>query len=74
MNCNQRAVLIVTQAIRGTASNVAKKRVELVCDAQEGHDGPHRDTRHGECWHSSTRAITTILRHDPIEPEAELRE
>lgn len=64
MQCGKRAVLIVTTAVKGTASNVAKERVELRCTEAEGHDGPHRDAAHGEQWEADQNAVTTLLRHE----------
>ncbi len=65
--CNKRAILIVTRNVRGTASNVAKQRVELSCTEPEGHPGPHADKQHGESWEDDGRELTTILRHETDE-------
>ena len=67
MLCGQRAVLLVTREVEGTSTNVARERVELVCDQESGHAGPHRDGRHGEQWDAELGKATTVLRHEPPE-------
>ncbi|MBX3125441.1 MAG: hypothetical protein KF718_01930 [Polyangiaceae bacterium] len=63
-HCDARAVLIVTKQFEGTASNVAKNRVDLVCGLPSGHDGDHRDAAHGESWEHPADRVFTILRHE----------
>lgn len=62
--CAQRAVLIVTRSVEGTATSVAKTRVELMCRLPEGHDGPHQDTQRGETWEAQPGRRATLLRHE----------
>ena len=67
MDCGQRAVLVVTREVAGTSTNIASRRVELVCTLNAGHEGPHRDTREGETWESEGGKVPTVLRHEPGE-------
>jgi hypothetical protein len=64
MSCKHRAILIVTHAIEGTSTNVAKTRVELTCGEPEGHAGQHHDKRRGERWDDRGNQLTHLLRHD----------
>ena len=50
MACDARAVLIVTRQMEGTATNVAKQRIELRCSLAPEHAGPHRDATHAQEW------------------------
>lgn len=50
MACDARAVLIVTRQMEGTATNVAKQRIELHCSLSPEHAGPHRDAAHDQEW------------------------
>ncbi len=68
MSCKHRAFLIITRDVRGTASNLAKKRIELQCGEPEGHDGPHRDSEHDESWQDRGSDLTHILRGEDEEP------
>ena len=65
--CDKRAILIVTQSVQGTASNVAKQRVELCRTEPAGHEGPHYDRTHDERWQDDGRELTTVLRHESDE-------
>jgi hypothetical protein len=67
MQCQHQAVLIETHPVEGTASNVAKRRVDLRCSLQAGHDSPHKDEEHAEEWADRGAMMTTILRHDEDE-------
>ncbi len=67
MDCGQRAVLVVTREVEGTATNVARQRVELVCDQAAGHFGKHRDAKNGEEWEAEPGKTPTLLRHEPVE-------
>lgn len=62
--CGERAVLIVTKTLAGTATNVARSRTLLVCGLDAGHAGEHRDTRHAEAWEAKPGAVPTIIRHE----------
>lgn len=64
MGCKHRAVLIITRQLDGTASSVAKSRVELSCQLPEGHEGEHRDDEHAETWVDDGRPVTHLLRHE----------
>lgn len=64
MQCPHHAVLIETRSVAGTASNVAKRRVELQCSLTAGHDVPHRDLQHQEEWTDRGPLLTTVLRHE----------
>ncbi len=50
MACDLRAVLLVTRQMEGTATNVAKQRIELRCSLPVEHTGPHRDDVHAQEW------------------------
>jgi hypothetical protein len=62
--CGQTAVLIVTRRIEGTSTNVARRRVELVCGLSAGHAGPHHDAVNDERWDSEHGRRQTLLRHE----------
>lgn len=63
--CGQRAVLIVTRRIEGTSTNVARRRVELVCGLSAGHPGPHHDGVNDERWEAAPQGRRqTLLRHE----------
>ena len=64
MTCKHQAVLIVTRAIEGTSSSVAKRRVELECCHAEGHEGEHLDERHDERWQDAGKQRTHVIRHE----------
>lgn len=64
MECGQRAVLVVTREVAGTSTNIASRRVELVCTEARGHEGAHRDAATGETWKSDAGKVPTILRHE----------
>jgi hypothetical protein len=66
--CGQRAVLVVTRAIEGTSTNVARRRVQLRCRLSEGHAGPHHDTEHDEHWEGRSGHPQTLLQHEDDEP------
>lgn len=62
--CSQRAILIVTAALEGTATNVARRRVELHCKLPEGHAGAHRDEEAGESWSGAPGEMSMVIRHE----------
>jgi hypothetical protein len=64
MDCGEVAVLIVTSAVEGTSTTVARRRVELRCGLSAGHQGPHRDAQAGEEWASTPGQKTTLLRDE----------
>lgn len=64
MGCSHRAVLIITRQLEGTASSVAKRRIELACSLPDGHDGEHRDDEHDERWEDRGKLLTHLLRHE----------
>lgn len=65
--CGERAILIVTKALAGTATNVARSRTILVCGLEAGHAGEHRDAEHSEVWQAKLGAIPTLIRHEDEE-------
>ncbi len=67
MSCKHRALLIITRDVRGTTSNLAKKRIELQCGEPAGHDGPHRDSEHDETWTDRGSDLTHVLRPEDEE-------
>lgn len=67
--CHQRAILVVTRSVQGTATNVARRRVELACGLPDGHEGDHHDPEHDERWQGHSAQLQTILRHEE-EPES----
>jgi hypothetical protein len=62
--CGSKAVLIVTASLQGTATNVARRRVELTCRLSEGHAGEHRDSEEGETWAAPPGEVPMVLRHE----------
>jgi len=62
--CAQRAALIVTRRIEGTSTNVARRRIELVCGLAAGHSGPHYDSVNDERWEADQGRRQTLLRHE----------
>lgn len=62
--CRAKAVLIVTATLEGTATNVARRRVELACGLPEHHDGAHRDAKEGEAWQAPVDEMPMVLRHE----------
>ena len=62
--CGHRAVLVITHSVEGTATSVARDRIELSCELPHGHKGEHRDLRNGELWTGAAGKITTILRDE----------
>lgn len=65
--CGQRAILLVTGTVEGTATHVARRRVELICRLAEAHDGPHHDPVHREYWEARPGQVPTILHHEDEE-------
>jgi hypothetical protein len=65
--CGERAILIVTKSLAGTATNVARSRTVLVCGLEAGHGGEHRDLRNSESWDGKLRTLPTIIRHEDEE-------
>lgn len=66
--CGRKAVLIVTQHIPDTATNVARRRIDLSCGLPSGHEGRHQDLTHHEQWDSGSGSIATLFRHEDDEP------
>ncbi len=66
-SCGQRAVLVITQAVEGTSTSVARRRIELSCGLASGHEGRHRDLTEGEEWEAKAGHVPTILRHEDEE-------
>lgn len=62
--CGERAILIITKTLAGTATNVARSRTLLVCGLSAGHPGDHRDSAHAEVWEAKAGAVPTIIRHE----------
>ena len=50
MACDEKAVLLVTRQLEGTATTVAKQRIELRCSLEPDHAGAHRDVGHDQEW------------------------
>lgn len=67
MDCGELAVLIVTSTVEGTSTSVARRRLDLRCSLNAGHDGLHRDAKQGEEWASTSGQKTTLLRHESDE-------
>jgi hypothetical protein len=59
--CGETVVLIITLTPEGTATNVARSRIELGCDLASGHEGLHRNAEHRVEWESGR---PLILRHE----------
>jgi hypothetical protein len=62
--CGNKAVLIVTKQVPDTATNVARRRIDLSCGLAPGHPGRHRDVDHGETWDASSGPVATLFRHE----------
>jgi len=62
--CGQKAVLIVTRTLEGTATNIVRERHELRCELAEGHSGPHRDEQRNAEWSATPGQFRTLLRHE----------
>jgi hypothetical protein len=62
--CGQRATLVVTRSIEGTATNVARRRIELCCRLPPAHDGPHYDEANDERWQGKAGERQTLLLHE----------
>lgn len=62
--CDARAVLVVTRAVVGTSTSVARERIDLECGLVLGHPGKHRDGRHAQEWESRSSQRPTLLRHE----------
>lgn len=65
--CSQRAILIVTRNVEGTATHIARRRVELQCRLERGHAGPHSDSENGEQWEALDGHTATLLRQESEE-------
>jgi hypothetical protein len=63
-DCGHKAVLIVTKEVPNTATNVARRRIDLRCGLPAGHQGRHRDTEHGEQWDAGSGPVATLFRHE----------
>jgi hypothetical protein len=59
--CGETAVLIITLTPAGTATNVARRRIEVGCDLASGHAGPHRNAENRVEWEPGK---PLILRHE----------
>jgi len=68
--CDQRAVLFVTTSVKDTATNVARRRIELACGLPDGHTGEHHDPQHDERWAGAAGQRQTLLRHEDPEEES----
>ena len=64
MPCDARAVLLVTRQMEGTATNVARQRIELHCSLPEGHAGPHQDASQHQEWQVVQGRPTLLLRDE----------
>ncbi|MEP7049580.1 MAG: hypothetical protein ABJB12_04475 [Pseudomonadota bacterium] len=64
MLCDARAVLLVTRQMEGTATSVARQRIELACSLPEGHVGAHRDVAHEQEWDVVKGRPTLLLRDE----------
>ncbi len=62
--CKHKAVLLITTAVAGTASSLAKRRTELRCGEPDGHSGEHRDPRNNRRWNDRGRPITHVIMHE----------
>lgn len=62
--CGHAAILIVTRPVEGTATNVARQRIQLRCSLAAGHPGAHRDSQHDEQWEGEAGTRATLLRHE----------
>jgi len=62
--CGEKAVLVVTTSAEGTATNVARSRLELTCSLEAGHTGLHHDVEHGEAWEATPGHLKMLLRDE----------
>jgi hypothetical protein len=70
MPCDARAVLIVTRQIEGTATNIARQRIELHCGLAPGHAGPHSDLEHAQEWQVVQGRPALLLRDEDETPSS----
>ena len=68
MACDARAVLLLTRQMEGTATNVARQRIELHCSLPEQHAGPHRDESQTQEWVVVQGRPSLVLRDDSETP------
>jgi hypothetical protein len=66
--CGKEAVLLITTAPAGTATNVARERTVLTCGLAAGHEGPHRDDARNEGWEQTSAARQMLFRHEDETP------
>jgi hypothetical protein len=66
--CGSLAHLLVTLTPQGTMTNIVRRRVELHCTLDEGHQGLHRDANNGEEWETIAGRPSTVLRHEDEKP------
>ncbi len=64
MACNEKAVLLLTRQLEGTATNVARERIALSCSLEPGHSGPHRDESHAQEWLVVAGRPSLMIRDD----------
>ena len=50
--------------MEGTATNVAKQRIELHCTLVPDHEGPHRDASQAQEWVVVQGRPSLVLRHE----------
>jgi hypothetical protein len=50
--------------MEGTATNVARQRIELHCSLPEGHEGAHRDSPNRQEWQVVQGRPTLLLRDE----------
>lgn len=62
--CDHRASLVITRAVEGTSTSVARSRTELRCELPEGHAGPHRSAARNAEWEGGPDHHPTLLRHE----------
>lgn len=55
--CGKLAVLVITRTVEGTATSLARARVDLCCGLEKGHDGPHHDLSNDERWQGDSQTV-----------------
>ncbi len=63
-SCSAEAVLVITLEVSDTTTNVVKKRIELKCGLDKGHEGDHQDTEKDEHWSGPLDRPKTLFRHE----------
>jgi hypothetical protein len=65
--CGEKAVLLITSSVAGTSTTLARRRIDLMCALDVGHEGAHQHADESgelERWEAQAGARPTLLRQD----------